>query len=173
MKLTTTLLLKPGITNPNFWSPDRSSQTERNKIRSTVLQRDGNACLYCGHAASKYMHLHHANDTGSSDPAHLITCCVACHAVLHMGRNLSLGVIEIWKTPLSQVEIVRRTREGVASGKTLSQVQKTLRLEKGHYDPGSVEYANDLIASIGSSPRAYLDEPLKAVFVKLKRWQIE
>jgi hypothetical protein len=90
-----------------------------------------------------------------------------------MGRNLSLGVIEIWKSPLSQVEIVRRTRQGVANGKKLSQIKKTLRLEKGPYDPGSVKYANDLIVSIGSRHRAYLSEPLKAVFVKLKRWQIE
>ncbi|MDE2466037.1 MAG: HNH endonuclease [Alphaproteobacteria bacterium] len=138
-----------------------------------MLERDHNACQFCGHVARKYMNVHHLNESGENNPDNLITCCVACHAVLHVGRNLTLGVVEVWESKLSQVEIVRATREGVKSGKTLQAIKKTLKLKKGLYPPGSIEYANTIVASMGKSPRASLEEPLSAVFINLKRWQIE
>ena len=92
---------------------------------------------------------------------------------MHMGRNLSLHTIEIWKSEISQVLIVQVTREGVKNGKSLESIKKELPLKEGKYKPDSVEYANSLVATIGDNPRATLDKPLCAVFIDFKRWQIE
>jgi hypothetical protein len=81
--------------------------------------------------------------------------------------------VEVWKSEISQVEIVRRTRAGVKAGLSLAQVKASLPISLGPYPPDSVQYANDLIEIIGTAPRAYLEEPLCAVFVQLKQWQID
>jgi hypothetical protein len=119
------------------------------------------------------MNVHHLEESGENKPENLVTICVACHAVLHIGRNLDLGVIEIWQSPLSQAEIVRKTREGVRSGRNLVEINKAFQLREGPYPSNSIDYANQLVQKMGTSLRAYLEEPLSAVFVSLSRWQLE
>ena len=149
------------------------NNSQWDKIRKSVLERDNYTCVFCGHRALKFMNIHHKNESGDNSLRNLATTCVACHAVSHIGLNLSLGIIEIWKSKLPQVEIVRRTRRGIKKGLTLKEIKKKLPLERGPYPVGSVIYANELIEKMRNSPRAYLKEPLCAVFVKLKRWQVE
>jgi hypothetical protein len=173
VKEATTLNLRPGITNPNLWLPERPSKTEWNRIRSIVLERDSYTCRGCGHRALRYMNIHHLEESGDNTPDNLITICVACHAVLHMGNNLRLQIIEIWESPMSQVEIIKRSREGISAGLSLKQINKKFSLQAGQYPPTSVQYANDLLLKIKNKSRAYLPEPLSAVFVNLKRWQLE
>ncbi len=165
--------LRPGITNPNLWYPERPPKDQWAKIRQFILERYKNTCQFCGHVAKKYMNIHHLSETGENEPDNLITCCVACHAVMHMGLNLSLGIIEIWQSEISQTEIVQTTREGIKNGKILKTINEALPLQKGPYEPSSIEYANSLVATIGDNPRATLEKPFCAVFVDLKRWQIE
>ena len=165
--------LRPGITNPNLWYPERPPKNEWSKIRKVVLERDKDTCQFCGHVAKKFMNIHHINETGENEPDNLITCCVACHAVLHMGRNLSLGTIEVWESEIPQVEIVQITRAGIKNGKTLEEINSNLPISKGPYEPNSIEYANSLVAGIGNSQRDSLEEPLCVIFVNLNRWQIE
>ena len=165
--------LRPGITNPNLWFPERPDQTEWKKIRKIVLDRDKNTCQFCGHVAKKYMNVHHVDETGENKPDNLITCCVACHAVLHMGRNLSLGTIEIWSSEITQTEIVQVTRQGIKNDNSLASINKGLPLTKGPYKSDSIDYANSLVSVIGENARVSLEKPLCAVFVNLKRWQIE
>ena len=167
------ILLRPGITNPGLWYPDRPPESEWRRIRKIVMERADWTCASCGHRALKWMNTHHVADSGDHTPDNLAPVCVACHAVLHLGRSLSLGTIEVWKCELSQVEIVRRTREGVRQGLSLTDIKGQLPLSPGLYKPTSVQYANDLIRTMGDAPRAYLDEPLCAVFTDLNRWQIE
>jgi len=165
--------LRPGVTNPKLWYPERPPKSEWNRIRKVVLERDNNTCCSCGHRALKYMNVHHVEGSSDNKAENLRTICVACHAVLHIGRNLDLKIIEIWKSEQSQVDIVRRTREGVKGGLSLSEVNQALKLKCGPHPPNSINYAKELIRDIGSSPRAYLPAPLCAVFVNLNRWQIE
>src|SRR5438552_18625227 len=113
------------------------------------------------------MHNHQLKSNTDNRLPNLRTICVACHAVLHIGLNLQHGIIEIWRSTISQVEIVRRTRAGVAEGNSLAKIRKTLPLKRGPFPPKSVKYANDLIRTMGRSPRAALKKPLCAVFVKL------
>lgn len=167
------LVLRPGIINPNHWYPERPPSAEWNRIRKIVMEKADWTCVFCKHRAMKWMNLHHLEESGDNSPANLAPCCVACHSVLHIGRALMHGVIEIWNSKLPQIEIVQHTRKGVRAGKTLAQIKKALPLTRGPLPPASVEYANGLIERMGQATRADLDEPLCAIFVNLNRWQLE
>jgi hypothetical protein len=173
MSQSRTVLLRPGITNPSLWYPERPPEAEWKRIRKVVMERDNWSCAACGHRAKKWMNTHHLEDSGDHNPENLVPLCVAYHAVMHLGRSLSEKVVDVWKSEISQVEIVRRTREGVKGGLSLAQVKAGLPLSLGHYPADSLQYANDLTKGMGTAPRAYLEEPLCAVFVKFERWQIE
>lgn len=56
---------------------------------------------------------------------------------------------------------------------SLDEIRDKLKLSEGPYPPDAMNYASDLIDQMGDSPRAYLDEPLCAVFIDFSRWQIE
>ena len=119
------------------------------------------------------MNIHHIKSGSDNRLQNLRTVCVACHAIMHIGLNLQLRKIEIWKSALDQVEIVKRTRKGIHEGKSLTQIKKSLPLRRGPYPPRSLRYANELLDQMGRSSRAYLDKPLCAVFTNLQRWQVE
>src|SRR5919108_378094 len=87
--------LRPGITNPYLWFPNRPPKDRWRKIREKVLKRDHYTCCFCGHRATKWMNIHHIHSSTDNRPYNLKTICVACHAVLHIGLNLQLGIIEI------------------------------------------------------------------------------
>ena len=166
------LELRPSIVNPDHWYPDRSDRSAWKKVRQAVLAQWDNTCQFCGHRAWKHMHVHHLYLKRKKRPA-LIPVCVACHAVLHLGLNLMYGAVEVWKSNISQQEIVRRTRQGILEGKSLSQIKKTLPISSGPLPPHSVEWANGLVAKIGRRPTISLRRPYCAVFVSLKKWQLE
>ena len=166
------LQLRPSIVNPERWYPDRSDQTAWNKVRRTVLERAQYRCRFCGHRALKHMHVHHVYLHSKKRPS-LIPVCVACHAVLHVGNSLMYGAVEIWKSRVSQLEIVRRTREGIRKGRSLRQIKATLPISKGPLPPKSAEWANQLLFEISNKPVISLKRPYCAVFVRLKRWQLE
>jgi hypothetical protein len=167
------LILRPSVVNPIHWFPDRPPKTEWNKIRKVILERDNFTCAGCGHRATKYMNIHHTGGGTDNHINHLVTLCVACHAILHIGRNLDLKILEIWKSELTQRDIVIRTRAFIKAGYGLEEVKKMLPIKRGRYTPKSMRYATDLVNSIGTANRAYLEEPLCAIFVNLSRWQLE
>src|SRR5579883_3202535 len=103
--------LRPGITNPKLWYPERPENQEWERIRQIVLQRDCSTCAGCGHRAVHGMHVHHLADSGDHSPENLAPVCAACHAVLHIGHSLVHKTIEIWRCDVPQVEIVQTTRE--------------------------------------------------------------
>lgn len=166
-------ILRPGITHPDLWYPKRPSKAEWERIRQAVLKRDDWTCIFCGHRATKYMNIHHLEDSASCDPNDLAPLCVACHAVSHIGHSLMYNSIEIWESTISQVDIVHWTRLGIKEGLSLIDIKARLPISSGPYPADSTEYANNLIRTMGNAPRAYLAEPLCAVFMKLERWQIE
>jgi hypothetical protein len=119
------------------------------------------------------MNVHHKESGLDNSMHNLATCCIACHAIQHIGRSLSLGVIEIWACVLPQVKIVQETRQCIALGGTLSEMKEALRLRPGPFQPNSMDYANVPIRDIGDKPYAQWEEPLCAIFVNLKRWQLD
>ncbi len=119
------------------------------------------------------MQVHHIIEPDGDHLDNLVTLCVACHAVMHFGRNLSLGAMEIWKSDIPQVEIVRTTRTLVADGIPLAEIKKQFKLKRGSHAPSSVLYANNLIERMGGAPRGFLPEPLCAILINFVRWQID
>lgn len=74
---------------------------------------------------------------------------------------------------LSQVEIVTATRQGIRAGKSLAEINAAFKLEQGKYAPDSMRWVNDLLYNMGPEPRAELPDPLRAVFVNFKQWQLD
>lgn len=167
------LELRPTVGAPHTWYPERPPEKEWDRLRKIVLDRDNHTCRFCGHRALKWMNIHHVGEPSWSDPDNLITTCVACHAVLHTGRNLALGIIEIWNSKLSQVGIVQRTREAIKQGKSLAEIKSDLPLSPAALPPGSPDHAKDALSKIGDRDTISLPKPLCAVFVNLKRWQLD
>ena len=147
------LVLRPGITNPRLWYPKRPPDSEWKRIRKIVMERDNWTCVCCAHRALKWMNAHHVAESSDHSPNNLVPVCVACHAVLHIGRSLVEQIVEVWKCEISQVEVVQRTREGIRQGLSLAEIKKELPLSSGPYLPQSVAYANDLIDKIGDESR--------------------
>lgn len=166
-------ILRPGIENPLFWYPQRFKRPDWRKLRQRVLEAHNWRCLCCKHRALKWMNIHHIGRGSDHSIRNLAPVCVACHALLHIGFNLQHGVIEIWQSDFSQLQVVRLTRAGIKRGISLRAIKRTLHLRRGPLPPRSVEYANNLISGIGRAPRASLPLPLVAVFVRLQRWQLE
>jgi hypothetical protein len=111
------LQLRPGIINSALWYPDRPDKAAWEAVRRTILKRDDFTCQYCGHRALKGMHLHHLSVTDDNSPGNLATICVACHAVMHLGRSMAYGSLAVYQVRgLTQVEILQRTRSLVAGG---------------------------------------------------------
>lgn len=166
------LQLRPSVNDPFLWYPRRGRRSVWDKVRRKVLERHNYWCRYCGYRAHKWMQIHHLHLRYKRKPL-LIPTCVACHAVLHIGLNLGLGKIEIWKSRISQREIVRRTREGIRTHKSLRQIKASLPITRGELPPKSIEWANELLWHMSSKQTAALKQPYCAVFVGLKRWQLE
>ena len=118
------------------------------------------------------MHIHHLNEEDDDDLKNLATLCPPCHAVMHFGLSMKFRSLEIWKSPISQVEIVRQTREGIRRGLTLKEINAGLGLKRGELRPDSMAWANRLARAMGDAPRFELPEPLCAVFITFRRWQI-
>lgn len=165
--------LRPGVNNVNQWQGAARKRAVPDKIRKQVLVRDDFTCCSCGHRALKWMNIHHIADEESDDLRNLATVCPACHAVMHFGRNMQFGSLEIWKSPIPQVEVVRQTRDGIRRGLQLSEINAGFGLKKGKLAPDSMRWANDLLATIETESRAELPEPLCAVFVNFKQWQVD
>ena len=159
--------------NAAFWRFEPPPRSEWECVRKVVLERDDYRCRFCGHRSLKKMHVHHLSRGDVHIPRNLATCCVACHAVLHIGLNLQFGAIEIWKCDLSQLQIVRRTRNLIREGLSLREIKKALHLTRGELSCKSVGYANSLLLIGGRRKRISLPEPYKAVFVKFKTWQLD
>lgn len=165
-------ILHPGIKNPKYWN--KAENNIPKSIRRAVLMRDNNTCQFCGHAATKWMNLHHLDSTRSNDPANLITCCVACHAIFHIGRNMIIHpTLTIWECELSQVEIIQKTREHVRAGKNLNEIQYEFPIKQGKYKPDSRLWVDELTGISTDAPIIYLEPQYKAIFLYLSRWQIE
>jgi ribosomal protein L24E len=147
-------------------------------LRNEIQARDDYSCRFCGHRVigGKGMHTHHLNSIENTRE-NLVTCCIACHTVNHIGRGLAYGSIEIWKSPFSQVEIVRMSRKAVAEGKTLVSVKKKLKLKAEYLEPDDIKWTRVLNRPRATGFLTYLDEldkDLRVIFVKFKpeSWQL-
>ena len=76
--------------------------------------------------------------------------CAACSHIVHSDGCMCIIlriIVEVWESEIPQVEIVRRTREGVRQGLSLDVIKSQLPLKSGKSPADSTKYANDLIGS--------------------------
>jgi len=163
--------LHPAIKNPAFWEDEhRSTNNEWRKLRTRVCVRDNYTCQFCGHHALKFMNAHHIGDVRDDSLANLITCCVACHAVFHAGFNCVVhNVAALTVSSISQIEIIRQTRQGVKEGRALADINKNL----GLLDMTVV--INQTRSVDSSNCLAYVwyyPLEVRMMYISLKRWQL-
>lgn len=65
-----------------FYSPDRKKANYTEKVKKSILERDGYVCQVC-YAPSSKLHVHHVDPNGSALPDNLITLCQSCHGAIH------------------------------------------------------------------------------------------
>jgi hypothetical protein len=165
--------IRPGVINKKLWFPTRPPEDKWARLRKAVLTRDDYTCAGCDHRALKGMMVHHLERGDDDSLDNLTTICGACHAVLHIGLSLMRKYIEIWEVQLDQVAIIQRTRDGIRGGLSLASIKASLPLTQAPLPPNAVTWANNLVRTMGSAPRASLAEPLCAVFVDFRDWQLD
>ena len=171
-------LLRPSVMRSSEWyKRERRDAEEWNAIRSQVLRRDNWTCVYCDFRAYKFMMVNHIGAEDSHDLQNLETVCKACHAVLHMGINSSLGYVTVIESTANQADIVRQTRTLMhlqTPWPTLEQqILDQFLIPGGRVYDGneSVGWANEMLASIPRGEfRGYLPEGLAVVFHEEGPW---
>lgn len=67
-----------------------SADAEFRTVRPRVLERDNHSCRFCGFRdpkGGKYIQVHHRDDDHHNNRMdNLVTACMHCHAVFHIGR---------------------------------------------------------------------------------------
>ncbi len=88
-------VLAPSFIPPALWrsAADRAllSGADWKRARTRALERDGNRCVYCDHAAERGLEVNHISGNSRDDrDENLETVCALCHRVLHAGRAAAI-----------------------------------------------------------------------------------
>lgn len=128
--------LFPSYANPDTWrnvTEDKTGKDVWKKIRLKILERDDYTCQYCGFKSDKWQIVHHIDGNPNNNiHSNLMAVCQMCNLIEHAGMGCVLqGVTDLYKkSKYSQNEIVAKTRELRASGKTDQEIIKALGLEE-------------------------------------------
>ncbi len=89
--------LTPSFIDPSLWrsSADRGAlgSAAWRRTRFTILERDGERCVYCDHhePGGRGLEVNHISGASRDDrPENLETVCPLCHRVLHAGRSAAV-----------------------------------------------------------------------------------
>lgn len=91
------------------------TQTQRKKQRSFCTQNMNTTCIYCGGKYKKTFYSVDIDDT-------LQPCCQLCHIVTHFIPKYTKMIV-IYKSSLTQLDIIRKTVEYILSHKQVPEVQ--------------------------------------------------
>lgn len=86
------------------------------KLRAEIIQRDDRTCASCAyrspHPNGRGLVVDHKDgDASNNDRANLRVHCPLCDAIRHCGLSGIYGWLQLVKSNMEQVEIVRKTRE--------------------------------------------------------------
>ena len=94
------------------------------RVRSAVLERDGNSCVKCKSSLS--LEIHHIDNYQNNDPGFLATLCYLCHGVAPMGKELFAQWLLLGD---SGVDTIRQEMKGAKIPKmTLDQITDFCRI---------------------------------------------
>src|SRR3989344_5397377 len=128
--------LFPSYANPNTWrtvTSDRTSRETWKQLRLKILERDDYSCQYCGFKCDKWQIVHHIDgNPNNNSHTNLMVVCQMCNLIEHAGMGCVLqGVTDLYrKAKYGQNEIVAKTRQLRAAGKTDTQIIAELGLEE-------------------------------------------
>ena len=128
--------LFPSYANPNTWrtiAADKTGKEDWKQIRLKILERDGNACQYCGFKCDKWQIVHHIDgNPNNNQRSNLMVVCQMCNLIEHAGMGCVLqGIVDLYKkAKYGQNEIVAKTRELRAAGKADEEIIRELGLEE-------------------------------------------
>lgn len=171
--------LRPSVMRTSEWyKREERDPNEWRKIRTDVIARDGNTCVYCGVHARSFLQVNHVGAEDHHDLDNLETTCKPCHQVLHMGINSSEGRLSVIDSAADQADIVRFTRHLVLASTPWEQIeqavlQRFLTAGGKVYDlEVSVGFANDMLLAIPPDDyRGTLPEGLAVVFHEEGPWK--
>jgi Domain of unknown function (DUF1917) len=89
---------------------------EWRKLRDKILKRDNYTCASCSytspHPNGRGLKIDHRNgDASDNDDSNLRVHCPACEAIRHCGLAGMKGWVQLARSDMDQVEILRKTRE--------------------------------------------------------------
>jgi intracellular multiplication protein IcmJ len=98
--------------HPSAWTIDMEEEG-REALVNEIFDRDRHICRFCGYRAVGWQDVYHCdNDHKNWNPNNLVTACVLCHNVQHLGRSsVNREQILIWLPDMSQAAlnvVVRR-----------------------------------------------------------------
>lgn len=89
-----------------------TNSPEWKALRMRIMERDKFTCQYCGFRAKFFQICHHLDGNPEhNEESNLTTVCQACNAIVHCGFAGMKGYLEIWRTGMDQVSVVRACRE--------------------------------------------------------------
>lgn len=124
-------------------------------LRRGILERDSNACAYCGYRAEKYQIVDHIDgnpENNSGDNLQVI--CQMCNLVKHAGFGCVVeGVVDLYrKSRYNQNGVMRLTREMRDRGANDSRIINFLGLEEQAPFKMNREYLKCLYGFVTSRP---------------------
>jgi hypothetical protein len=128
--------LFPSYANPNTWrtiATDKTDKEDWKQIRLKILERDDYSCQYCGFKSDKWQIVHHIDGNPNNNrQSNLMVVCQMCNLIEHAGMGCVLqGIVDLYKkAKYSQNEIVAKTRQLRAAGKTDAEIIRELGLEE-------------------------------------------
>ncbi len=128
--------LFPSFANPDTWRNNiqkRITRKQWRKIRQRILERDDFTCQYCGFKAEKWQIVHHTDgNPNNNSESNLMTICQMCNLIEHAGMGCIIqGIVDMYKkSKYRQNEIIAKTREMRAKGKSDAEILRDLGLEE-------------------------------------------
>lgn len=83
------------------------SDRRYHELRTKILERDDNTCVYCSFRADKYQEIHHLDDNhGNNRDSNVVTACCLCHQCFHLGMvGVRRSGVIIWAPEFDQGEL--------------------------------------------------------------------
>lgn len=128
--------LFPSFADPNTWRnniQERITREQWKKIRQKILEKDNFTCQYCGFKAEKWQIAHHIDGNPNNNKENnLMVICQMCNLIEHVGMGCIIqGIVDLYKkAKYTQNEIIVKTREIRAKGKSDAEIIKELDLEE-------------------------------------------
>lgn len=112
-------------------------------VRLKVLERDDRTCRFCNFRSPKFQEVHHLNDDHADNRAqNLVTACMFCHMVQHVGlagKNKEAALVWLPEIPQDRLHhivrcilVVRRWADGLAADRR--QRPEVVRAARGMAD---------------------------------------